>query len=657
MKEALYALKWPFEALWGQRRDCWSFSSIFDDTFNFHEFPKLQTLTPFNLQQLLAVVSHQGLNVYEPVGNILKALEIDFFGLDGYALRMVSLSTHILNSCLLVVWLLLLSTEERHRRGISFTNAMLTATLLSALWAVHPLNVEVIGWLSAQNYVFALFFALLSSIFLELAIPVVSHSGSRTRSRDGGSLRSDPSDNSNRSRWQGLLSIFFYVCSCWCKAPAILLAAAQMARLLGDWGRRRHDSNFCNFVLGHSFYLVLGFAICIQTSFWANNESNTNYPEYTSLLGLLVGSALRAALTIHSALGRTLFPVNLSIHYALPLKLGGLYLLPQTVNSGGVDVPTAALCGMQSDDGIILNALCAACVLWVVSAYAIYAFACRGHFVLLLGWVSYLLLWMPSSGMIQHGTGHLGLDRYSYFPLAFGLTPFAWSLACDVLSKCIEHVHRQSGVAKSIRLKVALPLLGLVTLVPCMALLGYAGNATLDLWRDDSLLLANCLKVDSESQYCHYWAAELHSFHSDETKQSDFHREKVVSWSLREPTPPQLLYSAHVLFQMRDADGSVRKREACELVRRAAESGAPRGGPVRQARNVHAMVVNDQLLCSQLDGMTATSVAQIIENLEVLLDDEEGLLLTRVRDRIEHNVRSMQSWLLDRSPFEAKFLW
>ena len=99
MIEALDSFKWPFKALWGQRRDCWSFSSIFDDTFNFHEFPKVQTLTPLNLQQLLAVISHKGLNVYEPMGNLLKAMEIDVLGLNGFALRMVSLCTHILNSC------------------------------------------------------------------------------------------------------------------------------------------------------------------------------------------------------------------------------------------------------------------------------------------------------------------------------------------------------------------------------------------------------------------------------------------------------------------------------------------------------------------------------------------------------------------------------
>jgi hypothetical protein len=185
----------------------WGFSIYFDDRYNFLDYPHLNSLFPQQElyeqyytngagskelradQHIMLLPSlsehwknifiHRGINVYEPVYNFHRALFFDIFGFHPIKLRILSIIMHTLNTCLLFWWLryvfdwnrfgsMKLSKEDEY--SISTYNKskiLLPIVLACVVFYVHPLNMEVIGWLSAQGYVFAMFYALLGLIITE----------------------------------------------------------------------------------------------------------------------------------------------------------------------------------------------------------------------------------------------------------------------------------------------------------------------------------------------------------------------------------------------------------------------------------------------------------------------------------------------------------
>ncbi len=176
----------------------WGFSMYFDDRYNFLDYPHLNSLFPqrelydefyssdegskaVRPQSLPSLVEHwnnilvhSGINVYEPVYNFHKALFCDIAGFHPVKLRFLSIAMHTINAILLFHWLryVIEWNTVGKREGSSLITSKKRKNLLPILLAcvvfyVHPLNMEVVGWLSAQGYVFALFYALLALITTE----------------------------------------------------------------------------------------------------------------------------------------------------------------------------------------------------------------------------------------------------------------------------------------------------------------------------------------------------------------------------------------------------------------------------------------------------------------------------------------------------------
>lgn len=131
----------------------WQLSSYWDDKFNFLDFPHLNTLSPYSYVHLVDILKHKGINVYEPVGNLMKAAIIDIVGLNSSKLRAFSFLLHTINSILLFFWL-----NKLTRIFHSYSQSQTVASIVALVFLVHPLNVEVNAWLSAQNYTISLLF-------------------------------------------------------------------------------------------------------------------------------------------------------------------------------------------------------------------------------------------------------------------------------------------------------------------------------------------------------------------------------------------------------------------------------------------------------------------------------------------------------------------
>jgi hypothetical protein len=621
----------PFYEIFGKPAD-WGFSQYFDDHFNWKQFPETQTLGTYSWKQFLFVLSHKGLNVFEPIGNLLKAIEIDTYGPDPHALRLVTLATHLINTVLLSCWLILLTSEERARKGISKLTSWSVIALISLWWCFHPLHAELLGWLSAQNYTFALLFSLLSCIQLELAI----------RAHDARKVLFGAAVNTG-------LSVLFYCCACMCKAPAVVVPIVHIARLLIEWWHRSHSMddastrNFISFTGDFTFLVSLSMAMCLNFAMSANLDSVSHYPEFQSVLGLIIGSIFRAGLTIYSALGRTIAPVLLSCHYVVPLSLRELYLVPEYLSAKSISASHVATLMENPQLSSVLGRCVGSCtLLGLISIICVSSTYFNGNNILLLGWVSYLILWAPTCGIMQHGQEHLGLDRYNYFPLALGFTPFLWSIVCGL----VESSSSSSKGSKHRKLKLVFLV---VFAAPVLMWYTYSGNHYLHLWRNDQFLLENCVHVDNDSQECHYWLAEHYGFHEKNFELSTIHREEALKIARRNPSQNELLFSAHILFQMKNSNA------ACKLVNEAYALGESSRGLQKQAHNNYAMAVNDQILCHNLQNMSTSSVTEAIQILYSLLN--EGSLRPKVAAKIQFNLRNMELWLVNGSPFEAKFLY
>ena len=145
----------PYHSLWDPSVE-WAFSAYFDDSYNFLENPQVSTLIPLNVQHIAEIARFQGINVWEPVWNFFRAAEMDLLGADPRSLRTVTLSLHSLNAFLLFTLLCALIGSSWLRQGVCAAVAL--------IWWLHPLHVEVVGWLSAQGYALALVQTLVLSL-------------------------------------------------------------------------------------------------------------------------------------------------------------------------------------------------------------------------------------------------------------------------------------------------------------------------------------------------------------------------------------------------------------------------------------------------------------------------------------------------------------
>ena len=145
----------------------WTFLSTWDDDGNFLENQIIRGLTYGNIYQMMIAVR---INVWEPLGWLMKALVYSICGLDSLSNRIAAFMLHTLNSVLLyelIFWILRTRFWKPHSAA-----AQQSALAGSIFFAIHPLNVEVIGWPSANPYTLSCTFSLISLLLYTCHVDV-----------------------------------------------------------------------------------------------------------------------------------------------------------------------------------------------------------------------------------------------------------------------------------------------------------------------------------------------------------------------------------------------------------------------------------------------------------------------------------------------------
>ncbi|KAG6610414.1 uncharacterized protein IUM83_19456 [Phytophthora cinnamomi] len=151
----------------------WDFVHIWDDRTNFLDNRVLRD--PLSLETLYAMFTMVRLNVYEPLGWMLKLAIVKAVGLDAWWVRLVSVVVHFaagfvlakVSAAVLDIDYLLSDLQgPRGRTGLKLqkrkerSSLHLHACCMSAAtFMAHPVHVEVVGWPSAQPYTLAALFS------------------------------------------------------------------------------------------------------------------------------------------------------------------------------------------------------------------------------------------------------------------------------------------------------------------------------------------------------------------------------------------------------------------------------------------------------------------------------------------------------------------
>ncbi len=254
------------------------------------------------------------------------------------------------------------------------TSAFWPSALVAALFAVHPLNVESVAWISQRK-------SVLSTLFLFLAVGAYV-----SWTRRGGARR--------------YLAVALLL-ALGLLAKPMLVSAPLLLLVLDFWPLARSEGPgrirrlLLEKVLLFALAAAASAATVLAQSKWKAMAPGANYA-----IGVRISNALVSGVTY---LRDAVWPAGLACFYPHPATLGERIGL----------VPTAG----------------AAALLIVITALAVATR--RSHPWLLFGWAWYLTSLAPVIGLVQVGS-QARADRYTYVPMIGIFVAVVWELSSRV---------------------------------------------------------------------------------------------------------------------------------------------------------------------------------------------------------------------------------
>ncbi len=296
---------------------------------------------------------------WQPLTWISCMLDVELFGPGPRGFHAVNLALHLGNVALLFLALRLIS------------GAFWRPALVAALFALHPLNVETVAWITERSALLGTGLGLLA------VIAHVRHA----RAPSAGRL----------AAVAALLALSLLAKPLLVTLPLLLLLLDfwPLGRLRGDGPLRRRAGRL---LLEKLPLLALSAASSLATLYaqraWGAILDLVQIP-----LPLRLGNAL---LSYVRYLGQAFWPSGLAAFYPFPLTLHPLRVLAAAALLAAVSVAAVAWWKRRP---------------WLVA-----------------GWLWYLGALVPMIGIVQAG-GQARADRYAYLPLLGIFIAVAWSLA------------------------------------------------------------------------------------------------------------------------------------------------------------------------------------------------------------------------------------
>jgi protein O-mannosyl-transferase len=321
------------------------------------------------------------------------------------------------------------------------TGAVWRGLLVAALFALHPMRVESVAWVSERKDVLSGCFGLLTL----MAYARYASGGQRSEFRDQRSVvRSPWSPSRLPSSIFYLLSIFFYALGLLSKPMLVTWPFVML--LLDYWPLGRLQRSPASRLAQEKIpFFALATVVSVVTFLVQKQAGAVMVAE-----GLSAGARAGNALVSYGRyLGKLFWPADLAVYYPRPDRwpMGAVLL-------GG---------------GLILGG---AVLVWVQR---------RRHPYLLIGWLWFVGTLVPVIGVVQAG-GQAMADRYTYLPCLGVLILTVWG--AHELTRSWRY---QVGTCQAI---------GPLVIVVCLVLT----REQLSYWKDGETLFRHALEVTEDNQ-------------------------------------------------------------------------------------------------------------------------------------------------------------
>jgi len=350
----------------------WTFLSTWDDDGNFLENKITQKLDLQHLKQMFLAVR---INVWEPFGWIMKAVVYKFCGLDSLSNRIAAFILHTINTLLLrelIHWIL--------RKRFN-TDCGSSAFFGSVFFGIHPLNVEVIGWPSANPYTLSCTFSIVSLLYYAKHVDYNNSNNENS--------------SSATSYFFMYLSTVFYFFAVMSKSVALTIPVAVLAIDCTLLNRRYLQNNSMDVLVTDMFFYCLRriiYAIAVVIAFVATvmaNMDGTN-PMLDTIKLTAKQRVMKAFSCFTFFIGKIIYPASLHAHYQ--------------VHEWKLDV------------NVISNDVLISFFFVSITTY-ICVSKLKDNPELLGFWLYFVSMMLPVTGIIQHGMIAMGGDRYMYLPM------------------------------------------------------------------------------------------------------------------------------------------------------------------------------------------------------------------------------------------------
>jgi Tfp pilus assembly protein PilF len=337
----------------------------FDDNVYVYQNPNI--LSGLTKESLVWSVNFQekDKNYWHPLTWLSHLLDVELYGLDPGGHHLTNVAYHTVNTVLLFIvlnWM---------------TGAVWRSAFVAILFAVHPLNVESVAWVSERKNV-------LSTFFWMLTLLAYTHYSLRPRF------------------WRYAALCIAFALGLMAKPMLVTLPFTLI--LLDYWPLRRWSLSALNRGEGrrksNTQYIILEkvpLLLLSTLTVYISSKSIQGEGDVTSLQ--LVPMLLRienALVSYVKYIGKMIWPQNLSVYYPFPDM-----------------VPAGQLIG-------------AVAVLVALSSLAVWGLKRRPY--LAVGWFWFLGSLVPVIGFVQVGLWPEMADRWAYVPLIGLFIMIAWGI-------------------------------------------------------------------------------------------------------------------------------------------------------------------------------------------------------------------------------------
>ncbi len=319
---------------------------------------------------------------WHPLAMMSHALDCTLFGQNAGAHHLGNVAFHAANTVLLF-WLLLSLLRDNERFRADPTGRVWLCAVVAALFSLHPLRAESVGWVSERKDVLSAFFFLLT------LMAYVRYARLRQ----------------NKSRAIGVYVVALVLFALGLLAKPMLVTLPFVLLLLDYWPLRRVSkiTSLSALLVEKIPFFVLCGAVSAVT-FISQKRSGSvvalqNFPVSDRLANVVVSYA--------RYLSKTFIPVNLCAYY-----------------------PYESWQPWQIAGSVLLVGALTALALWFV----------RKRPYIFVGWFWFVGMLVPVIGLAQVGAQSMA-DRYAYLPhiglfiaLVYGLCEFAFEPALIVMT-------------------------------------------------------------------------------------------------------------------------------------------------------------------------------------------------------------------------------